>query len=91
MAYNNENNLIRIFLIQEFYKKQSAKGIPNKRIWHTVVNIYPMSLRTFYNYLAINAKRELKELNINLEQLLKEKKHVIENLQEFESYTQYNR
>lgn len=91
MAYSNKNILVRIFLVQEFYKKQSAKGIPNKRIWHTVVNIYPMSLRTFYNYLAVNAKKELKELNINLDTLIKDKGHVIESLQEFESYTQYNR
>jgi len=64
MAYNKTNKLLQVFIVQEFYKIQTAKGIPNVRIWKTITMIYPMSIKTFYNYMGINAKKQLKELSI---------------------------
>lgn len=63
MAYNRENFLKNVLLVQEYYTEQNGKGVPNTRIVEDLKgkNIH-ISLATFYNYLAIPAQKQLKEL-----------------------------
>jgi len=63
MAYNRKNHLIIVLFVQEFYKEQHDKGVPNTRIVEDLKlhNIH-ISLATFYNYLAIPAVRDLKRI-----------------------------
>jgi Fe2+ or Zn2+ uptake regulation protein len=63
MVYNRKNLLKTVLFVQDFYIEQNRKGIPNTKIIEQLKekNIH-ISLATFYNYLAIPAKRELKEL-----------------------------
>ena len=63
MAYNRKNHLTNVLFVQEFYKEQNKKGIPNTKIVENLKehNIH-ISLATFYNYLQIPAKRDLKRI-----------------------------
>lgn len=63
MAYNRKNLLKTVLFVQDYYIEQNKRGIPNTKIVEQLKekNIH-ISLATFYNYLAIPAKRELKEL-----------------------------
>lgn len=63
MAYNRKNHLTIVLFVQEFYKEQHEKGIPNTKIVENLKdhNIH-ISLATFYNYLAIPAQRDLKRI-----------------------------
>lgn len=63
MSYNKRNLLIKIVEIQTIYIEHSKRGATGKWIFNEL--IYPkyrISRSTFYNYLATNAKKELKEL-----------------------------
>ncbi|PCH69410.1 MAG: hypothetical protein COC06_07645 [Bacteroidales bacterium] len=63
MAYNRKNHLINVLFVQEFYKEQNKKGVPNTKIVENLQahNIH-ISLATFYNYMQIPAKRDLKRI-----------------------------
>lgn len=63
MAYNRKNHLKIVLFVQEYYKEQHLKGIPNTKIVENLKehNIH-ISLATFYNYLAIPAQRDLKRI-----------------------------
>jgi hypothetical protein len=68
MAENNEKRLIessirRALEVQEIYLRFKQDDLPD--IWIYRRHIKPrfhVSIRTFYRYLARNAKKELKEL-----------------------------
>ncbi len=63
MAYNRENFLKGVLIVQDIYLQHSDSGLNNREIFKRYVNPnYPMSERTFYEYLALNARKELKEL-----------------------------
>ena len=63
MAYNRKNLLLKIIDIQETTLEMKQRGVSQKWIYENVISKkYNISLSTFNNYLAINAKRELKEL-----------------------------
>lgn len=64
MAYNRRYLLIRILEIKELVRAGRKKG--QTQIWiydNMVKDRYHISFATFNNYLAINASRELKELD----------------------------
>ncbi len=63
MAYNKRNRYLRIVEIQDITLRKQAEGLTNVNIHK--LHIYPkyhISLRTFYEYLATPAKRELKKI-----------------------------
>ncbi len=68
MAYNKANYYERIIEIQNIVlrKKREDEDMYYKTIfWEFVRPKYKISYRTFYNYLRINAKYELKKLQKN--------------------------
>jgi len=78
MAYNRKNLLIRVLIIQEFYKLQNAKDVKDKDIYKIVSNVLCISESTFYKYLAVNVKKELRELETDPDLILVENKLLIE-------------
>lgn len=63
MAYNRKNYLEKIIEIQTIALKYNKQGLFYKNIYHTYIEKqYYISKRTFDNYMGINAKKELKEL-----------------------------
>ncbi len=69
MAYTSKNHYRLIYFIQEYTKLMQSKGVPNIRIYDNVKQIYPISLNTFYNYLTVNVKSELRKLDEDFERL----------------------
>ncbi len=64
MAYNRKNFLTRVIEIQEIYLCYQAKGHSGTWIYRNLIAAnYHITRRTLSNYLAINAKRELRELS----------------------------
>jgi len=64
MAYNKQNHLKKIIDIQNIYLEHNAKGVSGEFIYKRMISqVYKISRSTFYKYLAINAKKELKELS----------------------------
>lgn len=60
--YYNRNRLERIRDIQNLYLQHAERGATNRWIYqHVIYPRYRISRATFYNYLAINAKKKLKE------------------------------
>lgn len=54
----------RVVMIQQIVKEQKRQGKTQKWIYLNIIRAdYPMSRSTFNNYMCINAKRELKELD----------------------------
>jgi len=64
MAYTPKNKLTLILRIQEMYSEKKETGVTTERIYRDIANIYLISRGTFYKYLNINAKKELKQLRI---------------------------
>lgn len=63
MGYNRRNILKRIIEIQEITLEHTRRGVSQKWVYEHV--IYPrfyISSATYYNYLAVNAKAELRKL-----------------------------
>ncbi len=72
MAYNRKNILTRVLEIQELYSEKSKLGISNVKIFNNhIFPKYKISMRTFYEYLAIPAKRDLKKIEEAEKQQLK--------------------
>ena len=64
MGYNRRNLLIKILEVQSIYLEHSKRGVTGKWIFNELIYPkYKISRATFYNYLATNAKKELKELD----------------------------
>lgn len=62
MAYNQTNMYKRIIDIQEIVLSYKKKGTPQKWIYdHVIQERFRISYSTFNRYLAINAKKKLKE------------------------------
>lgn len=63
MAYNRGNLLHRIIDIQEIFLKYQADGVTGEHIYAKYIfPVYKISRKTFYNYLATNAKKQLSDI-----------------------------
>lgn len=64
MAYNRKKYLEKVLKIQEITQEQYHKvGLSYKEIYYQFIESqFFISKRTFHEYLGINAKKELKEL-----------------------------
>nr|DAR79139.1 MAG TPA: hypothetical protein [Caudoviricetes sp.] len=63
MGYNRRNKLKRIVEVQNITLEHTKRGISQKWVYENV--IYPhfyISPATYNNYLAVNAKAELRKL-----------------------------
>ena len=61
MGYNKKNFYLKVLEIQETHKQHSQKGATNVWIYRNLIAPnYFISLKTYYNYLGINARRELR-------------------------------
>jgi hypothetical protein len=66
MSYSRKNKLLRIAEIQEIVSKEKRKGVTQKWVYdHIIADRFLISFATFNNYLAVNAKKELKALEAN--------------------------
>lgn len=66
-----KNALLRAWAVQVLYQKHKQEGMPDSFIWRTY--IYPVhliGLDTFYRYLQINVRREMKEAGLDPDALL---------------------
>lgn len=64
MAYHRKIYLHKVLEVQTIVLTQRKKGLFFKEIYHKYIeNQFHISKRTFDNYLGVNAKKELKELN----------------------------
>lgn len=62
MAYNNKNFLKKVLEIQEIYLRYNARGHSGTWIYEKLIAPnYHISRRTLTNYLAINARKELRQ------------------------------
>jgi hypothetical protein len=71
MANSNINRLKRIWVVQEYYHERNKEGVTTVRIIADISKIYPMSAACFYNWLGINARKLLKEADIEQAELNK--------------------
>lgn len=63
MAYNRRNFLTRIAKVQEITLEHTHKGVNQEWIYANLVYPnYTISRRTYYNWLGVNARQELKKL-----------------------------
>jgi len=63
MAYNRRNLLERIVEIQEIILREKKRGFTQQHIFETLIKPqYRISLATLNNYLGINAKKELAQM-----------------------------
>lgn len=63
MAYNRKNYLQRIIEIQKITLENTRLGMYQKEVYYKLIEKqYLISKKTFDNYLAINARKELKEM-----------------------------
>lgn len=66
MASNRCFFLKRVILVQQITLQYKDRGATQKWIYENVIrDQFFISKSTYDNYLAINAKREIKELNTN--------------------------
>lgn len=67
MAYKRKNYLKRVIEIQKITLDKMDLGYTQKEIYYQFIeNQFLISIKTFGNYLRVNAKKELKELEQNI-------------------------
>jgi len=76
MAYNNLNHYKQIYFIQQYTLKMQKKGIKNVRIHENLSKVYPMTIQTFYSYLAQNVKAKLRAMKVDFNELKKESEYI---------------
>lgn len=70
MAYNRRNILKRIVEIQNLTLEHTSRGVTQVWVYeHVIQPRFVISVRTYYNYLNINAKRILNESEKQSKQL----------------------
>lgn len=70
MAYNRENFLKKVLKVQELVLHYRKQGLFFKEIFHLhIENQFNISKRTFDTYLGINAKKQLRDIKENNNQL----------------------
>lgn len=63
MGYNRRNILKRIIEVQNITLEHTKRGVSQKWVYeHVIFPRFFLSPATYYNYLAVNAKAELKKL-----------------------------
>lgn len=64
MAYNKINHYKKIIKVQDIVKREKFRnGLTQKEIYYLFIEReYHISIRTFYNWLAVPAQRELKKI-----------------------------
>ena len=63
MPYNKINYLQKVAAVNEIFIKYAAKGLSNEYIYNNYIkNVFFISRTTFYNYLSIPYKKELKQI-----------------------------
>jgi hypothetical protein len=63
MAYNRKNLLRRAIKVQDIYLEHRDSGLSNREIYKRYIKYrWDITEATFYNYLALPAKRDLKRL-----------------------------
>jgi hypothetical protein len=70
MAFVRKNLLIRILKVQNTYCYWQGVGLSNEAIYRThILPVYMICRKTFYSYLTVPARKQLKEMepDINLE------------------------
>jgi len=69
VSYSRKNLLRKIAQVQNVYLAHKAKGATNEFIYENyIAPVFFISRKTFYNYLATNARKELKELETKQKQ-----------------------
>ena len=69
MAYNNNNRFMRIKEIQDDFLLHKTEGNTTRYVYRThIFPKYKISISAFYNYMGINVRKELKQLDIFSEQ-----------------------
>jgi hypothetical protein len=64
MAYNRRNLYLKIIEIQDIVLRGQRRGDSQKEIYYKEIErVYFISMRTFYSYLDVNARAELKKLD----------------------------
>ncbi len=63
MAYNRRNILKRIVDIQNTVLEHTCKGVSQEWVFNNIIAPnYHISRSTFYSYLSVNAKMELRKI-----------------------------
>lgn len=63
MAYNRKNILKRVIEIQSLTLEQTNRGVTQEWVFNNIVfPTYLISRATYYRYLGMNAKKQLKEI-----------------------------
>lgn len=63
MAYNRVNILNRIIDVQNITIEHTKRGVTQQWVFeHVIYPKYFISIGTYYNYLACNAKAELRKI-----------------------------
>lgn len=66
MAYNRVNILNRIIDVQNITIEHTKRGVTQQWVFeHVIYPKYFISIGTYYNYLACNAKAELRKIEAN--------------------------
>ena len=64
MAYNKRNLYLKIIEIQNIVLRGQQRGASQKEVYYKEIEkVYFISIRTFYYYLTINAKAELRKID----------------------------
>lgn len=64
MSYSNVNRLKKIVDIQNITLEHQKRGVTQKWIFENIIGpTYHISKTTYYNYLASQAKKQLRELD----------------------------
>jgi hypothetical protein len=84
MHYTQINRMKVVYVVQEYYLMKKKDGVTRTRIWQNVCRLFPMCIATFDNYLKENARKALKEFNVNHDELTNYKNNVIEAIQKLE-------
>lgn len=62
MAYHPNNKLQRIIAIQQITLEHSRRGVTQEWVYQNLIfPVYSISKRTYYNYLATNARRQVRQ------------------------------
>lgn len=60
MAYNKKNHFLRVLEVQETFLLYKKEGVTTRHVYHTFIwPKYKISMSTFYNYMGINARKEV--------------------------------
>lgn len=63
MAYNRRNYLNKVIKVQDLTLQYTKKGSTQQWVFDNIIAPeFNISIGTYYNYLACNAKAELKKL-----------------------------